>query len=149
MIFKTFPVFRYTFAYVCFIIYIRSYTFYRLSLTCRAQNDSNFTCVMTQVTDMLPLPALRSWLSYSVAESYKMSALNKDMGEQASTCKNAEELVDERGKTNTLVWKLFGFLGSDKLIVSLLCKMCRKVPTNIANTSNLFRLTEHTESHKQ
>ncbi len=46
--------------------------------------------------------------------------LNTDVTEQASSSKEkAEEIVDKRGKTNSVVWKWFGFLRSDKLQVSV------------------------------
>ncbi len=46
--------------------------------------------------------------------------LNTDVTEQASMSKEkADEIVDKRGKTNSVVWKWFGFLRSDKLQVSV------------------------------
>ncbi|XP_050959736.1 uncharacterized protein LOC127161128 [Labeo rohita] len=73
---------------------------------------------MTYITD--PLPALSSgWLS-SVAESfsYKMSTpdRNTDVDEQASTSKKEDKVVDKRGKTNSVVWKCFGFLSEEQQV---------------------------------
>ncbi len=61
------------------------------------------------------------------------------MTEQASTSKEkADEIVEKRGKTNSVVWKWFGFLRSDKLLVSVLCKMCRRVvPTSSGNRGEM------------
>ncbi|XP_053506474.1 E3 SUMO-protein ligase ZBED1-like [Ictalurus furcatus] len=65
---------------------------------------------------------------------------NTNATERASTSEEkADEVVDKRGKTNSVVWKWFGYLSSDKLQVSVRCKMCRRaVPTSSGNTSNLF-----------
>lgn len=67
----------------------------------------------------------------------------------------SDEIVDKRGKTNSVVWKWFGYRTSDKLQVSACCKMCRRVvPTSSGNTSNLFHHLkqfhpiEHSESQK-
>ncbi|XP_051992400.1 zinc finger BED domain-containing protein 4-like [Xyrauchen texanus] len=67
----------------------------------------------------------------------------------------SNEIVDKRGKTNSVVWKWFGYRTSDKLRVSACCKMCRRVvPTSSGNTSNLFHHLkqfhpiEHSESQK-
>ncbi len=64
---------------------------------------------------------------------------NTDVTERASTSKEkAEEIVDKRGKTNSVVWKWFGFLRSDKHQVSVLCKMCRRVvPTSSGNRGEM------------
>ncbi|KAL6473716.1 hypothetical protein MHYP_G00172770 [Metynnis hypsauchen] len=76
--------------------------------------------------------------------------------ERASTSDyKADEIVDKRGKTNSVVWKWFGYRRSDKLQVSVCCRMCRRVvPTSSGNTSNLFHhlkqfhSTEYSESLK-
>ncbi len=72
---------------------------------------------------------------------------NTDVTEQASTSKEkADEIVDKRGKTNSVVRKWFGFLRSDKLQVSVLCKMCRRVvPTSSGNRGemHLKRISLH------
>ncbi|XP_073719120.1 E3 SUMO-protein ligase ZBED1-like [Misgurnus anguillicaudatus] len=81
---------------------------------------------------------------------------NTNVAEQASTSKETEdEIVDKRGKTNSVVWKWFGYRRCDKLQVSVCCKMCRRVvPTSSGNTSNLFyhlkhfHPLEHSESQK-
>lgn len=111
---------------------------------------------MTYITDTQPALS-SSWLSSGATSfSYKMSTSdrNTDVTERASTSKEkADKIVDKRGKTNSVVWKWFGFLRSDKL--SVLCKMCRRVVlTSSGNTSNLFHHlkqfhpTEHSESQK-
>ncbi len=96
---------------------------------------------MTYITDTQPALS-SSWLSSSVASfSYKMSTpdCNTDVTERDSTSKEkADEIVDKRGKTNSVVWKWFGFLRSDKLQVSVLCKMCRRVvPTSSGNRGEM------------
>ncbi|XP_058616584.1 uncharacterized protein LOC131530377 isoform X2 [Onychostoma macrolepis] len=81
---------------------------------------------------------------------------NTNVTERASTSEEkSDEMVDKRGKTNSVVWKWFGYLRSDKLQVSACCKMCRRVvPTSSGNTSNLFHHLkqfhpiEHSESQK-
>lgn len=65
-----------------------------------------------------------------VLTSCKMSTPdhNTDVTERASTSKEkAEEIVDKRGKTNSVVWKWFGYRRSDKLQVTVCFKMwmCR------------------------
>ncbi|XP_049326739.1 E3 SUMO-protein ligase ZBED1-like [Astyanax mexicanus] len=65
---------------------------------------------------------------------------------------NDEEIVEKNGPTNSVVWRYFGYLKSDKRQSSVHCRLCRKhVPTKTGNTTNLFyhlkqcHTLEHTE----
>ncbi len=69
---------------------------------------------MTYITDTQPALS-SSWLSSGDRST--------DVTERASTSKEkADKIVDKRGKTNSVVWKWFGFLRSDKLQVSVIYK---------------------------
>lgn len=51
----------------------------------------------------------------------------------------ADDIIEKKGKTNSAVWKWFGFQRSDKQQVSVCCKICRRVvPSSGGNTTNLF-----------
>ncbi len=82
--------------------------------------------------------------------SYKMSTSdrNTDVTEWASTSKEkADKIADKRGKTNSVVWKWFGFLRSDKLQLSVLCKMSRRaVPTSSGNRGEMRLKRRHANS---
>ncbi|RXN03168.1 heat shock 75 mitochondrial [Labeo rohita] len=41
---------------------------------------------------------------------------NTDVDEQASTSKKEDKVVDKRGKTNSVVWKCFGFLSEEQQV---------------------------------